>query len=202
MLARLAKIISYTVLSVAAALFVVGVLSQRAGILQNLMSAIAVAVAAIPEGMGAVVTVILAMGVQRMSAFRVTCRRLSAVETLGSCTCICSDKTGTLTQNRMTVGAALPFGGEKRLLRCMRLCGSVKGSAGSFVGDPTEVALVEYAEARGERGEGRLLAGAAPSPPKRASCACAPRRKGARSFSKRARSTSSFPTAARRTEGL
>ena len=160
-LSRLAKIISYTVLSVAAALFVVGVLSQRAGILQNLMSAIAVAVAAIPEGMGAVVTVILAMGVQRMSAFRVTCRRLSAVETLGSCTCICSDKTGTLTQNRMTVGAALPFGGEKRLLRCMRLCGSVKGSAGSFVGDPTEVALVEYAEARGERG-GRLLAGGCP----------------------------------------
>ena len=161
-LSRLAKIISYTVLSVAAALFVVGVLSQRAGILQNLMSAIAVAVAAIPEGMGAVVTVILAMGVQRMSAFRVTCRRLSAVETLGSCTCICSDKTGTLTQNRMTVGAALPYGGEKRLLRCMRLCGSVKGSAGSFVGDPTEVALVEYAEARGERGEGRLLAGGCP----------------------------------------
>ena len=160
-LSRLAKIISYTVLSVAAALFVVGVLSQRAGILQNLMSAIAVAVAAIPEGMGAVVTVILAMGVQRMSAFRVTCRRLSAVETLGSCTCICSDKTGTLTQNRMTVGAALPFGGEKRLLRCMRLCGSVKGSSGSFVGDPTEVALVEYAEARGERG-GRLLAGGCP----------------------------------------
>ena len=160
-LSRLAKIISYTVLSVAAALFVVGVLSQRAGILQNLMSAIAVAVAAIPEGMGAVVTVILAMGVQRMSAFRVTCRRLSAVETLGSCTCICSDKTGTLTQNRMTVGAALPYGGEKRLLRCMRLCGSVKGSTGSYVGDPTEVALVEYAEARGERG-GRLLAGGCP----------------------------------------
>ena len=160
-LSRLAKIISYTVLSVAAALFVVGVLSQRAGILQNLMSAIAVAVAAIPEGMGAVVTVILAMGVQRMSAFRVTCRRLSAVETLGSCTCICSDKTGTLTRNRMTVGAALPYGGEKRLLRCMRLCGSVKGSTGSFVGDPTEVALAEYAEARGERG-GRLLAGGCP----------------------------------------
>ena len=160
-LSRLAKIISYTVLSVAAALFVVGVLSQRAGILQNLMSAIAVAVAAIPEGMGAVVTVILAMGVQRMSAFRVTCRRLSAVETLGSCTCICSDKTGTLTQNRMTVGAALPYGNERRLLRCMRLCGSVKGSSGSFVGDPTEVALVEYAEARGERG-GRLLAGGCP----------------------------------------
>ena len=160
-LARLAKIISYTVLSVAAVLFLVGILSQRAGILQNLMSAIAVAVAAIPEGMGAVVTVILAMGVQRMSAFRAVVRRLAAVETLGSCTCICSDKTGTLTKNRMTVGAALPYGGEKRLLRCMRLCGSVKGSTGSYVGDPTEVALVEYAEARGERG-GRLLPGGCP----------------------------------------
>ena len=160
-LARLAKIISYTVLSVAAVLFLVGILSQRAGILQNLMSAIAVAVAAIPEGMGAVVTVILAMGVQRMSAFRAVVRRLAAVETLGSCTCICSDKTGTLTKNRMTVGAALPYGGEKRLMRCMRLCGSVKGSTGSYVGDPTEVALVEYAEARGERG-GRLLPGGCP----------------------------------------
>ena len=161
-LSRLAKLISWTVLSVAGALFLAGVLSRRTGILSSLMSSIAVAVAAIPEGMGAVVTVILAMGVQRMSAFRVTCRRLSAVETLGSCTCICSDKTGTLTQNRMTVGAALPYGGEKRLLRCMRLCGSVKGSSGSYVGDPTEVALVEYAEARGERGEGRLLAGGCP----------------------------------------
>ncbi len=160
-LSRLAKIISYTVLSVAAVLFLVGILSQRAGILQNLMSAIAVAVAAIPEGMGAVVTVILAMGVQRMSAFRAVVRRLAAVETLGSCTCICSDKTGTLAKNRMTVGAALPYGGERRLMRCMRLCGSVKGSTGSYVGDPTEVALVEYAEARGERG-GRLLPGGCP----------------------------------------
>ena len=161
-LSRLAKLISWTVLSVAGALFLAGVLSRRTGILSSLMSSIAVAVAAIPEGMGAVVTVILAMGVQRMSSFRAVVRRLSAVETLGSCTCICSDKTGTLTQNRMTVGAVYAVRSEKKLLRCMRLCESVKGSAGAYVGDPTEVALVEYAASRGERGEERLLPGGRP----------------------------------------
>ena len=161
-LSRLAKLISWTVLSVAGALFLAGVLSRRMGILSSLMSSIAVAVAAIPEGMGAVVTVILAMGVQRMSSFRAVVRRLSAVETLGSCTCICSDKTGTLTQNRMTVGAVYAVRSEKKLLRCMRLCESVKGSAGAYVGDPTEVALVEYAASRGERGEERLLPGGRP----------------------------------------
>ena len=161
-LSRLAKLISWTVLSVAGALFLAGVLSRRMGILSSLMSSIAVAVAAIPEGMGAVVTVILAMGVQRMSSFRAVVRRLSAVETLGSCTCICSDKTGTLTQNRMTVGAVYAVRSEKKLLRCMRLCESVKGSAGAYVGDPTEIALVEYAASRGERGEERLLPGGRP----------------------------------------
>ncbi len=161
-LSRLAKLISWTVLSVAGALFLAGVLSRRTGILSSLMSSIAVAVAAIPEGMGAVVTVILAMGVQRMSSFRAVVRRLSAVETLGSCTCICSDKTGTLTQNRMTVGAVYAVRSEKKLLRCMRLCESVKGSAGAYVGDPTEIALVEYAASRGERGEERLLPGGRP----------------------------------------
>lgn len=158
LIVTLGKIISWTVLTVAAILFLVGTLSMRTGLLENFMSAIAVAVAAIPEGMGAVVTVILAMGVQRMSGFYAVMRKLSAVETLGSCTCICSDKTGTLTQNKMTVGAiATDCAGhderfigtawQKRLLLCMRACETVKGVSGAYVGDPTEIALVEYVDA-------------------------------------------------------
>ncbi len=157
-IAKLGKIITATVLSVALVLFLGGILSHRVSFLQNVMSAVAVAVAAIPEGMGAVVTIILAMGMQRMAKSRAVIRKLSAVETLGGCTCICSDKTGTLTQNKMTVEeiktdfttsaqeifARTPL--QERLLTCMRVCHTVKGSAGSYVGDGTEIALVEYAD--------------------------------------------------------
>lgn len=157
-IAKLGKIITATVLSVAGILFLGGLLAHRVSFLQNVMNAVAVAVAAIPEGMGAVVTVILAMGVQRMAKSRAVMRKLSAVETLGNCTCICSDKTGTLTQNRMTVeeiATVFPAVGtesyagtrvQKELLRCIRACNTVKGSAGGYVGDPTEVSLVEYAD--------------------------------------------------------
>ena len=157
-IAKLGKIISVSVLSVAAVLFLGGLISHRVSFLQNVMNAVAVAVAAIPEGMGAVVTVILAMGVQRMAKSRAVMRKLSAVETLGNCTCICSDKTGTLTQNRMTVeeiATVFPaaetesYTGTKaqtELLKCIRACHTVKGSAGGYVGDPTEVSLVEFAD--------------------------------------------------------
>ena len=156
-IAKLGKIISVTVLSVAAVLFLGGLLAHRSSFLENVMSAVAVAVAAIPEGMGAVVTIILAMGVQRMSGFRAVVRKLSAVETLGNCTCFCSDKTGTLTQNKMTVEEiatefTLPAEnseiftstrGQTALLTCMRACNTVRGGAGKYLGDPTEIALVE-----------------------------------------------------------
>lgn len=160
-IAKLGKIITITVLSVAGVLFLGGLLSRRVTFLQNVMNAVAVAVAAIPEGMGAVVTVILAMGVQRMAKSHAVMRKLSAVQTLGGCTCICSDKTGTLTQNKMTVeeiATVFPAQGserytgapvQKELLRCIRACHTVKGSAGSYVGDPTEVSLVEYADRAG-----------------------------------------------------
>ncbi|MGN0822916.1 MAG: cation-translocating P-type ATPase [Candidatus Gallimonas sp.] len=155
--ARLGKLISVVVLTVAAVLFLGGLLSRRSTFLQNLMSAVAVAVAAIPEGMGAVVTIILAMGVQRMSASRAVIRKLSAVETLGNCTCICSDKTGTLTQNRMTVEEiATDFSAaeeryeetatQREMLTCFRACNTVKGVPNAYLGDPTEIALVEYAD--------------------------------------------------------
>ncbi len=151
-IAKLGKIITISVLLVALILFAGGMFARRLSLLQNLMAAIAVAVAAIPEGMGAVVTVILAMGVQRMAGRNAVIRKLSAVEALGGCSVICSDKTGTLTKNRMTVeSVSCGFSEEKKgdiceLLRCIRVCHTVKGSAGSYLGDPTEVALLEYAD--------------------------------------------------------
>ena len=102
-LAVLGRIITAFVGAVAALLFCIGVFGRGVPLLSGFLSAVAVAVAAIPEGMPAVVTVIMAMGVQKMSRARAIVRRLHAVETLGGCSCICSDKTGTLTQNRMTV---------------------------------------------------------------------------------------------------
>ena len=158
--AKLGKVITAVVLLVALALFVGSLVTGRHTFLESLMSAVAVAVAAIPEGMGAVVTVILALGVQRMASSRAVMRRLGAVESLGGCSVICSDKTGTLTRNRMTVEAIATgdrmedetYAGtpmQIELLRCMRICHTVKGRAGAYVGDPTEVALLEYADGLG-----------------------------------------------------
>ncbi len=169
-LKKLGKIITATVLSVAAVLFLGGILAARVGFLQNVMNAVAVAVAAIPEGMGAVVTVILAMGVQRMAKSRAVIRKLNAVQSLGSCSVICSDKTGTLTENKMTVEEiATDFSEpseryadtapQRRLLRCMRACHSVRGERGGYVGDPTEVALLEYADRCGLEAHFRVLGG-------------------------------------------
>ena len=140
--AKLGKVITAVVLFVALALFVGSLVTGRHTFLESLMRAVAVAVAAIPEGMGAVVTVILALGVQRMASSRAVMRRLGAVESLGGCSVICSDKTGTLTRNKMTVEAiatdafmegetyvATPI--QNELLRCMRMCHTVKGRAGA-----------------------------------------------------------------------
>jgi len=148
---KLGKIISAFVLAVTAVIFIMGIFVRDDGILKNFMTSVAIAVAAIPEGLPAVVTIIMAMGVQKMSKKGVVIRKLKSVETLGSCTVICSDKTGTLTQNKLKAVTSF-FDGKRRsiedirganakLLQCMTVCTSVKGEKGNYIGDPTEVAL-------------------------------------------------------------
>ena len=173
-LAVLGKVITVFVISVAAIIFVFGIFFKESTLLGNFMSSVAIAVAAIPEGMPAIVTVIMALGVQKMSRERAIVRKLHAVETLGGCSCICSDKTGTLTENRMTVEEVVTDfsgepvrarltnaaqGGERKLLECMAICNTVKGTAGRRMGDPTEVALVNFTDSLGFSCENTRLGG-------------------------------------------
>ena len=152
-LGQLSKVLTWLVLGICALVFVVQLL--RAGslnfelALDSFMIAVSLAVAAIPEGLVAVVTVVLSIGVTNMSRRNAIIRRLTAVETLGCAQIICSDKTGTLTQNRMTV-VDYYGGDEKRAAAGMALCCDAElNSDGSVTGEPTEAALVVWANKLG-----------------------------------------------------
>ena len=143
---EISKTLSFLCLCVCAVMFGVGLLQRRA-MLDMFMTAVSLAVAAIPEGLPAIVTIVLALGVQRMADRGAIVKKLPAVETLGCAGVICSDKTGTLTQNKMTVRRlwTLPGGKEDPLLTAAVLCCDATLSAG----DPTEIALVEAAARAG-----------------------------------------------------
>jgi len=147
-LSQLSKILTILVLGICVVIFAVKFIRDGefnvTGISESFMLAISLAVAAIPEGLAAVVTIALSIGVTNMAKRNAIIRRLTAVETLGCTQIICSDKTGTLTQNKMTVVDT--FGDAKLLAKAMALCcDSRLSDDGEILGDPTENALVAFA---------------------------------------------------------
>lgn len=159
-LEQLGKELAVAAVGICIAIFVIGIIYGRPW-LDMFMTAVSLAVAAIPEGLPAIVTIVLAIGVQRMARRNAIIRRLPAVETLGAATVICSDKTGTLTQNRMTVqqiyiagstydlNSDLPMDSKKAplslMLKVSLLCNDANEDIdkGGAIGDPTETALLE-----------------------------------------------------------
>ena len=156
-LGQLSKILSFIVLGICVFMFafdivralVTGTEMNLDFLLGSFMLSVSLAVAAIPEGLAAVVTVVLSIGVTNMSKKNAIIRKLTAVETLGCAQIICSDKTGTLTQNKMTVVEHY-CDNEKMLAEGMALCTDVNlDDDGNLVGEPTEMALVAYSMSLG-----------------------------------------------------
>ncbi len=157
----LGKTLTWLILIIAAVIFGVGIFNNPSGLPMNelvidmLLVAISLAVAAIPEGLPAIVTIILALGTTRMAKRKALVRKLPAVETLGSTDIVASDKTGTLTQNKMTVEKVYQYGhlqdagaditGSDKVLQVMTFSNDTKIQAdGNLVGDPTETALIQF----------------------------------------------------------
>ena len=153
---QLSKTLGIIAVIICFVMFIVGVIQGR-NLLEMLMTAVSLAVAAIPEGIPTIVTIVMALGMQRMAKVNAIVKKLPAVETLGSVNYVCSDKTGTLTQNKMTVMKTYSNGViktaektdkkiDKLLIEGFLLCNDAEVSAeGREIGDPTETALVLFA---------------------------------------------------------
>jgi Ca2+-transporting ATPase len=161
-LEELGKVLGFFAIGICALIFVIA-LFQKRDLFEMFLTAISLAVAAIPEGLAAIVAIVLALGVTRMSKINAIVKKLPAVETLGSVNIICSDKTGTLTQNKMTVVktytannlADVPKVGSDfritnidkiNLIKTLVLCSDATYENGEGTGDPTEIALVVLGE--------------------------------------------------------
>lgn len=155
---KIGKIISISVIIISILIFFMEIIAlSQVGVLEAFMSAVALAVAAIPESLPAVITIIMALGVQRLADHNAIIKRLHAVETLGNCQIICSDKTGTMTQNKMTVKQVYYnnniFDNHydnstvfEKLASCMILCNDCYEEKNIIYGEPTEKAIYEFAK--------------------------------------------------------
>lgn len=151
------KLLTYLVLGIAVVTFIIQLCISASSVMDAFLTAVAISVAAIPESMPAVITIIMSLGVARLAKQKAIVKRLHSVETLGCCDVICSDKTGTITQNKMTVVCGYSDGviQEKNLtktetnvllMKSALLCNDTTWSNEKIVGDPTEVALTEFGE--------------------------------------------------------
>lgn len=157
---KIGKIISIVVVLIAIIIFLVEmIVPKKPQILEAFMTAVALAVAAIPESLPATITIIMALSVQKLSGQNAIIKRMHAVETLGSCQVICSDKTGTLTQNKMTVKSLFYAGNMvtkasesdsinlhfKQIVNDIVLCNNSTFDGKNLLGEPTETALIQFA---------------------------------------------------------